>query len=358
MHRCWPFVVALWARLTAASPREDKFRQWFPYFDYHWQRVARGDCATEIADFHARDKSRFMNPCAAALDCILDNSTESIKSNLANSQVVLGLTPTILSFVGSEIAELAVLAAYAPFLAALLSLGAPALQTRHLFTPFKVAEIVNKKPSQFAIAYDGWVSSKPQAVQVVLLCLPYIVAAGAVVNNVTTSLYLDSHAIVGFGCTSVYLPLIWSLLGFFPTVLATLAVRQQYRLPTFSLNLPQPCGRTEGRSEESEAWEERSATLADESFKAPKRWVAEILFVLAALAALLQLIFGTSVLSAMIPISFFDALPMVVRYGVGGVVCRALLMVELDRMRMRIKRQAGEEAEELPQEATGVMPSK
>ncbi|KAK7981354.1 hypothetical protein PG988_003592 [Apiospora saccharicola] len=197
MNVVWLFSSFLCvAHVSAVSVRGNKFRLWFPYFDYHWRQVAREQGATEINDFHVNNKNRFRSPCAAALGCILENSSESIKSSLANSQVVLRPTPTILSFVGSDIAELAALSTHHPLLAIFLSLGAPALQIRHIFTTSEVAKIVNKTPSKFVRLYHEWLTSKPRTTQRPFGLGLYGLAIGAVANNVATCLYLDSRAVV------------------------------------------------------------------------------------------------------------------------------------------------------------------
>ncbi|KAK8050897.1 hypothetical protein PG993_002282 [Apiospora rasikravindrae] len=211
MHLTWLLISFLWAPHVSASIRGDKFRLWFPYFEYHWSEVARDQCATEIRDFHANDRETSHAPCAAALDCILQNSSESIKSNLANSQVVLGLTPTILSFMGSDIAELAALSSHHPFLAIILSLGAPVLPVRHILTPLDVARIVNKEPSRFGRLYHGWLTNQYRTVRRLFDLGLYALAIGAVANNMSTSFYLDSRAVVGFRCGAILMPLAWGL---------------------------------------------------------------------------------------------------------------------------------------------------
>ncbi|KAK8079431.1 hypothetical protein PG997_007249 [Apiospora hydei] len=323
MHLAWLFLGFLWAPQVSASVRNNKFRPWFPYFDYHWRQVAQDQCVTEIRDFHANNRERFHSPFAAALNCILENSGESIKSNLANSQVVLGLTPTIMSFMGSDIAEVAALSSHHPLLTIILSLGAPGLQIRHIFIPLEVAKIVNKTPSKYVRLYHGWLTNQYRVVRRLFNFGLYALAIGAVTNNITASLYLDSRAVVGFRCGAILMPLAWGLLGLFPALFAMGAVRQQYGLPNLTL-------RQSGKG----AQIERSRNLMKESFEAPRRWICEALFSAAAVAGVLQLFYGTSILSAMTPVSFFDALPIVVRYAASNIVCRALLLVELDRVRI------------------------
>ncbi|KAK7998416.1 hypothetical protein PG989_006456 [Apiospora arundinis] len=72
------------------------------------------------------------------------------------------------------------------------------------------------------------------------------------------------------------------------------------------------------------------------AFEAPGRWISELLFPVAGTATLLRLVYGTSGLSARTPIPLFDALLIVIRYAMGNIMCRSLLLVQLDRLRNRL----------------------
>jgi hypothetical protein len=334
--------------------RTAKLRTWFPTDGEQWEEIARGPCADSIAAFHAGDRTLTPAPCAAALSCILDHTSESGKSNLANAQVVLGLTPTILSLVGSNVAELGVLGWRRPWLTMLLGFGAPALQMQSFFTVLEATPVLAPRslveglPRPGLMArYREWLkkcrSGGPGGRAMASLCAiaPYILALAAIANNVTTSLYLDLRSVVGFRCGAIYMPLAWGLIGIFPALFAMLAASRQYGFYRAGW---WPFPRADKQNDQnSDDWR----SLAVEGLSGKRRhspqWLSDVLFSAAALAAILQLIYGTSLLSAMTPIFFFDALPIITRYAASTIVCRAVLLVELEMMRLELHENGNEQ---------------
>lgn len=334
--------IALWASLASAFPPK-KFQYWFRSWSSGWFKDAERACQHQIYRYHNDIREGSVSPCSAALSCLLDNSSESVKMTVASSQVLLGIIPAILSYMGSEVLDLAVLSTHRPLLVLLLSAGAPALRVPDVFSALDVAAVVNRRPSTLVAAYYRWLWSLPKAWQRVLSCAVYAVAAGAVANNVHTSIYLDERSVVVFRCSSVYMPLAWAAIGCVPVAFSMAAVWQQYGLPAFPPVLPSgwwPRWKTSTASSPRDSVAEKShraSLLTQVSYEAPGKWLSGLLFSMASLTALAQLFFGTAVLSALVPVSFYDALPIVVRYLVSSIVCRAILLLELDGLRARLQ---------------------
>lgn len=342
------FTTLLCATPVLANMRTAKLRVWFPTDGEQWDEIARGPCADSIAAFHAGDRTHTPAPCAAALSCILDHTSESGKSNLANAQVVLGLTPTILSLVGSNVAELAVVGWRRPWLTMLLALGAPALQMQSFFTVLEATPILaprgvleGERRSSVMAGYREWLNKcrrgglGGQVMASLCAIAPYILALASIANNITTSLYLDLRSVVGFRCGAVYMPLAWGLLGIFPALFAMLAAWRQYGFYRPAL-WPVPTRNTQSDQHVDNDWRSFArGSLSGQHRRRPQWWSA-VLFSAAALAAILQLIYGTALLSAMTPIFFFDALPIITRYAASTIVCRAVLLVELEMMHLEL----------------------
>jgi hypothetical protein len=217
--------------------------------------------------------------------------------------LLLGMIPAILSYMGSEVLDLAVLSTHRPLLVLLLSAGAPALRVPGMFSALDVA---------------------------------------AVANNVHTSIYLDERSVVVYRCISVYMALAWAGIGCVPVAFSIAAVWQQYGLPAFPPVLPSgwwPRWRTTTASPRDSIAEksQQASLLMQVSYEAPGKWLSGLLFSMASLTALAQWFFGTAVLSALVPVSFYDGLPIVVRYLVSSIVCRAVLLLELDGLRARLQ---------------------
>lgn len=344
-------TMVVWTEPSLASMRTAKLRVWFPTDGDTWEKIAQGPCAASIARFHAGDRSLSPAPCAAALDCILDNTSESGKSNLGNAQVLLGLTPTILSLFGSNVAELAVLGWRRPWLTLLLSLGAPAFQMQSFFTVLEATPILGQRimienqPRPILVTeYYHWLKNVqkqgPGGVVLAKLCYiaPYILALASIANTVATSLYLDLRAVVGFRCGAIYMPLAWGLIGIFPATLAMLAAWRQYGIHKPSLwpwKRNGEAARDDGVAPQS--WSVWATKSMYGQHRRRGQWLSDVIFSAAALAAILQLIYGTSMLSAMTPVFFWDALPIITRYAASSIVCRAVVLVELELMRLELQ---------------------
>ncbi|VUC25623.1 unnamed protein product [Clonostachys rosea] len=328
--------IALWAPVVSALKGE-KFTLWFPTHEYHWLEIAKENCSLQISDYQENSRVRSNSPCAAALDCLLENTSESIKSNLAGSQVLLGLTPSILAYMGSDMAELAVLATQRPYLALLMSIGAPTQQVRQLLSSVDVAEIINKPSSRVARMYFVWLWNLPKVFQRLAAAAVYALAIAALINSVQASIYLDARTVVGFRCNAVYLPLIWVLLGITPTIFAIGAIRQRHCLPNIA-SFAQFVEYTDAITpqEENEDGLTLVPSLAESTDESRGKWISDLLLLLANLAALVQFVYGTAILSSLTPISFMDALPVVMRFAMSNVVCRALLLLELEGIRIRV----------------------
>ena len=324
--------------MQAVSPR--KFQHWFRSYDSSWFAAAEQQCLNEIHRYQNDIQMDYPESlCSAALTSLMDNSSESVKMTLASSQVLLGMIPAMLSYMGSDLLELGVLSTHRPLLVLLMSIGAPALQIPKVFSSLDVASITDRPPSRSVEAYYRWLWDLPKGWQRLVSSGMYAVVAGAVANNIHTSIYLDQRTVVVWRCGAMYLPLAWAVMGIIPAVLTIGAIRQRHRLPSVSSFTGGGWWRTEAttRNKEDVEMSRRAALLAHSSHEASHQWLGGLLFALTALTALLQLVFGTALLSAVAPIKFFDTLPMVARYMTSSMACRAVPPVEVDGIRVRLQ---------------------
>jgi len=127
--------------------RPHKFNNWFPEFGGRIDAISAGVCQVNLQAYLGNHTARESLPdpvieyCFNQNDCILDNLVESIKSNMGTAQVLLGLTPVILSNFGLKIAEISVMSTQRPLLTLMLTLGAPAIYPTRLLrydNPFEI----------------------------------------------------------------------------------------------------------------------------------------------------------------------------------------------------------------------------
>lgn len=317
-------ILPLLCLLPSASAIEHlKFQHWFPYYEYHWSAVAKS-CTSQMTDYRTDNRTSCISPCACVVDCLLNNTTESIKTNIAAAQILLGLTPQILIFAGPSLGDIAVLSTYRPGLAAFLALGFPAMSLSSLFSTIDVDYILRRPVTRTGRAYHGWLSKQSRLVKSAMSWLLYAVAAGAIVNNGYTSIYTDLRTVSGWRCGAVYMPLSWSLSGVIPAGVAMIAIRTRRAGTTTMTNILS--------LRDVPGW------ILSDTVDGP---ATEIVFWLATFLTVLQMIYGIVVFSSLLFVSFLDACPILLRYGISASICHLLLLVELSAMRIDLETREG-----------------
>ncbi|ERF72981.1 hypothetical protein EPUS_05062 [Endocarpon pusillum Z07020] len=137
-------------------------------------------------------------------DCILANTTETIKANMASAGVVLGLMPSLLSSLGPSLVVSTTLALERPFLSFLLAIAAPA------FYPFRAFDYQDPLgPLKQATATMPRITPLPRWAHILISLLQYLLALAAASNVIITSLNLGLKTVVTWKKDQCYLPLMW-----------------------------------------------------------------------------------------------------------------------------------------------------
>lgn len=206
------FLVA--SSLSCSSSASDafpkqKFATWFGTYAKRFEESSSITCNRTLQQY----KNPYPGSPPARLtiayhaDCILSNTTETIKANMASAGVVLGLMSSLLSFLGPTLVESSTLALERPFLSLLLAIGAPAF---YPFRPFGRRDSLQALKQPFRlfpqIPLSCWAH--------VLVCvLQYLLAFAAVINVVTVSLQLGLNTVVTWSKDQSFLPLMWVILS-------------------------------------------------------------------------------------------------------------------------------------------------
>ena len=133
--------------------------------------------------------------CRDALNCVLDHLDSTTAYNLQAANVLLGITPTMLSLLGNAPPEIALLAfSGRPVLAFLLNMGAPVIAVAGTFKYQHPLEV---------LTYGGGKSPFPtfSGVKSVVIALgEYILAAAAAVNVALLAYDISSKAVYVPNC--------------------------------------------------------------------------------------------------------------------------------------------------------------
>lgn len=114
------------------------FQRWYPQYAGMFRTIIERNCSVALQNYLNGSSPICTYQSVSCLpgqvsDCILRNMAETLKANMAAAGVLLGLLPTILSFVGSNTTQTALLALRRPLLALLVATGAPAVAPTRTF---------------------------------------------------------------------------------------------------------------------------------------------------------------------------------------------------------------------------------
>ena len=282
--------------------------------------------------------SGFCVICEDVVNCIQAQLTEGDKSAFGSSQVILGITPTLLAVIAPTLGELSMLSSSRPLLSLLVSLGAPAsfcsrtlayddpldslVPTRTVFTrsPFKKG------------------GPSPRTIRAALSMFEYLITMVAVGNVIHASWTLGQETILSWNCLLNFLPFVWTTLSFIPPMIASLSWHFSATMKTVRSEGSQSRGLYGVSS--FRRWitsEFRLSAVSPKRGFLKHREEAEgrlVVFanIFAQIGSLILVLFGTWTLSALLLIGARDALYYILRFYVSAMVCRIVIMFELSGM--------------------------
>ena len=191
-----------------AFPRQ-KFEAWFGTYAESFQESSINACNSTLQQYKDRSADSPLPKLSIAYhaDCILANTTETIKANMGSAGVVLGLMPSLLSSLGPTLAVSTTLALERPLLSLLLAIGAPA------FYPFRAFDHQDPLVAlKQATATMPRMAPFPPWAHPLISLLQYLLALAAALNVVATSLELGLKTVVTWKKDQSCLPLMWVVL--------------------------------------------------------------------------------------------------------------------------------------------------
>lgn len=183
-----------------------RFGEYLPHTGPLIRGQVGDQCATEIHDYqicHTKSGDQITRRlCAAALNCILEKLDPTTAYNLQAANVLLGLTPTMLSLVGNAPAELSLLAfSGRPVLAFMLNVGAPVIAVTGTFKYQHPLEVLNGSKSPFP-TFHG-------ARSVIIAFIEYILAAAAAINVGLLASDISRKAVYVPNCGRTWYAWLW-----------------------------------------------------------------------------------------------------------------------------------------------------
>ena len=318
-----------------ASKRQ--FQNWYPEYRHVFQKIMRENCSEEYAYYLAgyRNSTRFFQKdrwigagatsqlAFPPASCVFDHTSEWHKVNMAGAAVLLGLTPSILAALAPSVEEMSSLFIIArrPLLGLCLVVGAPSLYPFRTLDHHKLIEGLENLENRDAHARLRHFTRR---YQYPVMVLEFILATGAIANNITNSYQLGVQTSCVFAPQLWVLPLCFSLFGIIPHLLGSGVLWSRVRCSKpykTSLDWLKIQFTPTGVQSHFEV-----GIVQTTAFATVVSWFVSIYIAC-------FLIYGTLTFSSLIFITVRDATAVIGRYLISLLVCRMILTYELGVLR-------------------------
>ncbi|KAI9162874.1 hypothetical protein HJFPF1_04469 [Paramyrothecium foliicola] len=344
-----------------------RFQDWYSSYGPIFNETSSGTCNDTLAAYVADYRNFETQTCNLHLDCVLSESTESLKAKMASAAIFLGILPPMLSMLGPSITQLSMLSARRPLLSLLVSVGSTGFYLDRLFRPENPAEILSVVPGERHVP-----RVRSAMVGILISVFEYLLAGAAVLNVVNLAVRVGDRTIMSFECNMWFLPVVWvfSLTFVFLFVAVPFqfsAVAKHIRNCTGPKRTNHPKPDEGSASADDMRWvplqdRERESTyppskpvrqtsattfvlrevtsglqhdsLAIHEIPHFEPWVA-LLFNIGSFMVAFHVILGTCFFSSVLFLGPLDAMKIILRFFGSAVACRLIIMVELASMKSR-----------------------
>lgn len=202
-----------------------RFQHWFPLSAIEFDSLSTTTCNTTLSAFTTAyntapsslqaalnlgiGQSPIYQLCKDHASCLLGNSTEWSKANLATTNLVLGLLPTILAVIAPSMTEMAVLALRRPVLSAILSVSSPAILQGRLFDYQHPGDVLNVEHPRHDVRRPLVLGPWQRSATVMAGVGGLVLALGCFVNTLVLVVQLTNSSILSWGCTRTWPLYVW-----------------------------------------------------------------------------------------------------------------------------------------------------
>lgn len=371
----------------------EQFKSWYSQYSWQFSVIAKDNCTDAYWTYlhgtlensphtNLGGAGRYTMFIQPMIDCILEHSSEYMKYQLATSQVVLGITPTIICLLGATTEELCLVALIGRrrLLGLLLSAASPSIYTERAFKyqdPDQILlDLKDNHVKTTAVTRPRWL----------FVVLEYVAVLAAVANVAALNWEMGVRSINTLSANTIYMPMIWSIFGVLAHLMGAVVFDMRARKVDETTMNPEPRSSLNftvalKRLAHPPKWSSIRDNIADvvytELFWLPKdkkdqdnmnnpgakpprsglnkKWRERIDFTLLAdsrcftflawlfsVIVIFHIIIGTIILSSTNFVGPKDALAIMARYIISVIICRIILVYELAVLRMNYKKSSGD----------------
>ena len=219
-----PILVTFVALLGSSCSKAEQYHHWYGFYSFTLRDIAGSKCYSNYTTGEFPELAKYGVPngidvCRAMTTCLLQNLGDMDKADMQSATIVLGLTPTILAYLGPTVGELALLSSRRPVLATLLALGAPAIFAIRPFELYKPGDALTKDSGAFVLHKQSLLKAA------VMGAVQYLMITLAAINCLLNSLQLGSSTILSWKCRWSYLELAWNFMPLASHLCAAVSLR-------------------------------------------------------------------------------------------------------------------------------------
>jgi hypothetical protein len=323
--------------------RPTSFQAFYPTLGSELTRVRDQNCSAAYTVYQA--STTYLGTlahCNAMMDCLYENVRETVKIQMATTNIVLGLTPTVLSMMGSSTIELSVLSTQRPILALCVSLGSPTVWPMRPFQHIDLSEEMKKRAQRKRIPTMSPLTGLTVTV------LQYIAVLGSIANVTNIAYDLGWKSIsYTFSCNQRFGALLWVFLAAAVHIAGLVSFISRLRYPSDNETSNKKPQHTIA------AWLGRETTPCINHDRRRIIWKAENVWYLffsfcANAGTAVHMVFGIATLGSVQLVGAADAGAIIARFLASALVCRCVLMFELAGLRERLEVIVEEEREGSP----------
>lgn len=177
-------LVLSLSHLARGWRARESFRHFFPDVEVELSKAVTNNCSHVLQKYQNEHITLYGVYCVKTYSCIMNNVAEYTKANMASAAVLLGLTPTILTTLGSSTTELSLLSSHRPVLALLLVLGSPAINPIRTFDYHDPVAELQKKKWRWYFSKNSQNSERSMTRNIIRVIVQLFFVIGSIANLV------------------------------------------------------------------------------------------------------------------------------------------------------------------------------
>ncbi len=214
-----------------------QFKHWFNQYSYQFSLLAKDNCTDEYSVYlygtrhNTSDQTlsgagKFTLFVQPMVNCLLNNAGNYLQYQMSSSQVLLGITPTIIALLGTSSEEVCFVALTGRrrLLGLLLATASPSIYTERAFKYQNPDEILKER-----VGAQQMRSTKGSKRRWFFVLLEYVLVSAAILNIATLNWVLGVQSVNSVNPNTIYMPMMWSLLGVIYHVMGAVVFHMRVR---------------------------------------------------------------------------------------------------------------------------------